>query len=570
MEKENDLQNLDSAIASDIRIEKHSIIQVESVSNHDLNNTSTNNELVTTPTTTTTHSTSEAINKKKRNLIMTFIALQVSLFLSALDTTIVSTILPNVGSEFNQMNIVSWVATAYLLTFDAFQPLFAKFSDIFGRKWTLITAISIFLIGSLLCGVSTTMITLIISRAVAGIGAAGISSGVNIVIAEIIPLEKRGSYQGIVNAVWALSGVMGPLLGKGTLTDHVTWRWCFYINLPIGGIAILLLFFFLDLPTQKSSLKDKLKRIDYLGTIIFLAAALLLLLALNFGGQFYPWVSAAVLVPLIFSFIFIILFVIVEYKFAKEPIVPLRLFRNRTFTGALFINWWFGFTFFSFIYYIPIYFQVVKGDGAMWAGIRILPLQMVTVTLSFSVGYFISKFQVYRPFIWVGSCLLTLHIGLVILFDVDTNYSTIYIINTVGAIGMGSLFTATNIGIQASVDHKDVAVCIGLGNFSRLLGAAVGVAISGTILNSELSKNLPTVLPPEYVDIVIEKALFIYHGLPEQYKSNTIQVYCNAIRMMWYIITPLTSFTIIGSVFIKHYNLRQHNQEKKIMIIYNQ
>ncbi|CAO3652070.1 unnamed protein product [Cunninghamella blakesleeana] len=526
MEKVKHIQTSDSAIASNLVIENHSVIQVESESNQNRNNDLTSFQ-----------STISEKNEKNETIakIMTFIALQVALFLSALDSTIVSTILPHIGSEFNQMTIVSWVATAYILTFDAFQPMFAKFSDIFGHKWTLITAIIIFLIGSLLCGISTTMIMLIISRALSGVGAAGIFSGVFIVISEIVPLEKRGNYQGAINAVFAFAGIGGPL---GGFTDNITWRWCFYINLPIGGAAIILLFFFLDLPTQKSSLIAKLKRIDYLGTLIILIAALLFLLALNFGSDLYPWTSAAVLVPLIVSFILIILFIIVESKFAKEPIVPLRLFKNKSAV-------------------------VVKGDSAMWSGIRLLPLQLAVFIFSFSGGLLISKLQSYRPFLFLGTCLITLGVGLVCLYDVNTSFPIIYGTTVIEGAGFGLIFASKMIAMQASVEPKDTPVAVGLVNFFRFLGSAVGVAIASSILNSELKHRLPTVLPSDYVDIVIQQALYVHHGLPDQYKEATIQVYCDSIRLVWYVITPLTGLSILGCFLLQHYDLRKPGQHDK-------
>ncbi|CAO3652066.1 unnamed protein product [Cunninghamella blakesleeana] len=563
MEKEDHSQQQQHSVTltektTEVAVMEDQKIQVASESTPNPSST----EITTTVTETTTKADERSDKKKTFYRVMTFIALQVTLFLGALDGTIVSTILPHVGSEFNQMSIVAWIATAYILTFDAFQPLFAKFSDIFGRKWTLITGISIFLFGSLLCGVATSMIMLIVFRAVAGIGAAGVFSGVFIIISEIVPLEKRGSYQGIINAVFAVSSVFGPLIGGG-FTDNISWRWCFYINLPIGGVAIVLLIFFLDLPTPKTTFADKLKRIDYAGTVIVLVAAILFLLAMNFGGELYPWKSAAVIVPLVFSFLFAGVFAYVESKFAKEPIVPPRLFKNRSVVGILFTNWWFGVSFFSLVYYLPIYFQVVKGDSAMWSGIRLIPMQLVICAASVTTGLLISKFQLYRPFIWIGTCLLTLHIGLVSLFDVDTGFPMIYGITVIGGVGMGLMFSSTIIAIQAAVEPKDIAVVTGLGNFARLLGAAVGVSISSSILNSELKDNLPTVLPAEYAEIIMKQALFIYNGLPEEYKAPTIQVYCDAIRLIWYVVTPLTALSIIGGALVKHYNLRKPGQRNK-------
>ncbi|CAO3652074.1 unnamed protein product [Cunninghamella blakesleeana] len=509
MEKEPEIKNLDSALVTDLILDSQSIIQVESISSQILNNDSIANHVVIAATN------GEKDGRNKKNgIILVTIALQLSLFLSALDNTIVSTILPVVGSEFNQMDIVSWVATAYVLTFDAFQPLFAKLSDIFGRKWTMIASIFIFLFGSLLCGVSTSMIMLITARAISGVGAAGATSGVYVVISDIVPLEKRGSYHGC-----------------GVLTDNTTWRWCFYINLPIGGIATLLLFFFLDLPTQKSSLIDKLKRIDYLGTLVILIAALLFLLALNFGKS----------------------------KFAKEPIIPLRLFKNRSLASVFISNWWSGIGFLSIVYYLPIYFQVVKGESALFSGIRMLPLQAAMCTGSSLSGYLISKFQFYRLFIWLGTSVFTLGIGFLSLLDVNTEFYVVHIISLIGGLGLGMLFPSTTIALQASVEPKDIAVAIGLGNFSRLLGATVGIAISSSVLNSELNKSLPMVLPTEYVDMIIKQGLFIHHGLPDQYKSMAIQTYCHSFRVIWYAITPIMSLSIISSLFVKHHSLLKSN-----------
>ncbi|CAO3652082.1 unnamed protein product [Cunninghamella blakesleeana] len=348
----------------------------------------------------------------------------------------------------------------------------------------------------------------------------------------------------------------------GGFTDNITWRWCFYINLPIGGIAIALLIFFLDIPTKKSSFIEKLKRIDYAGAFIILIAALLFLLALNFGSDLFPWRSAAVLVPLIFSFVLVIGFAFVESKFAKEPIMPPRLIKNRSVFGVIVVNWWFGLSFFSLIYYLPVYFQVVKGDTAMWSGIRLIPMQMSVCVFSILTGLLISKFQVYRPFLWIGTSVITLHVGLVSLFNVDTSFSMIYGITVIGGAGMGMLFSSTIIAIQSPVDRKDISVATGLNNFSRLLGSAIGISVSSSILNSELNKNLSNLLPPEYVDMVIKQALYVQQGLPEQYKTITIQAYCDSIRFIWYIITPITALSIVGALLVKHHHLRkpgQHN-----------
>ncbi|KAI8646263.1 major facilitator superfamily domain-containing protein [Parasitella parasitica] len=498
---------------------------------------------------------------KKNNLFLTFGGLQIALFLAALDSTIVSTALPRIGSEFNQMSIVAWVATAYILTFDAFQPLFAKFSDIFGRKWILIFGIVIFLLGSVLCGAAKNMIMLIVCRAIAGIGGAGIFSMVFIIIADLVPLEKRGSYQGIVNAVFALSSVFGPLIG-GSFTDYVTWRWNFYINLPIGAVALAVLTFFLHLPVPKGDLKDKLKRIDYVGTLIVLAFATLFLLAMNFGGQTFPWKSAAVIVPLVLTGLLVALLIFIEGKVA-EPLLPPRLFKNRTISAVLATNWFFGMTFFSMVYYLPIYFQVVREDSAMWSGIRLIPMELLIAVFSTISGLFISKTGIFKPLLPIGMGLLTLCVGLISLFGQDTLFSEIYGITVIGGSGLGFMFSSAIIALQASAEPRDIAVVTGLGNFSRILGGALGVAISSAILNSSLAQDLTALVPADVVQNVLASSEYVRHGCPPEYVQDVLDCYLDALRLIWYVMTAMCGVGFFLSLFVKPAPILKADQKQQ-------
>ncbi|KAF7725936.1 hypothetical protein EC973_009173 [Apophysomyces ossiformis] len=493
---------------------------------------------------------------KKIKLVLTFLGLQLSLFLAALDGTIVSTALPHIGSDFNEMAIVAWVATAYIVTFDAFQPLFSKFSDIFGRKWILVFGISLFLLASVLCGAAKSMIMLIVFRAIAGIGAAAIFSMVFVIISELVPLEKRGSYQGLVNAVFALSSVFGPLIG-GSFTDYVTWRWNFYINLPIGAAALLVLILFLQLPTPKDKFTEKLKRIDYVGTALVLAFATLFLLALNFGGQMFPWKSAAVIVPLVLAGILVAVLVIVEVKFAKEPLMPPHLFKNRSVVSVLLTNIFFGIVFFAMIYYLPIYFQVVRGDSAMWSGIRMIPMQMIICVFSTASGLFISKTGIYRPLLGIGMGLITLCVGLISMFGLETSWSRIYGFTIIGGMGMGCMFSASIIALQASVAPKDLAVVTGLGNFARILGGALGVAIASAALNSSLQQDLPNAIPHDLADMVISSSEFVRRGLPSQYLDVTLRTYIEGLQLIWHVMIPMAAIGFISAFFLKHHEMRR-------------
>ncbi|KAI9317562.1 major facilitator superfamily domain-containing protein [Dichotomocladium elegans] len=430
--------------------------------------------------------------------MIVFFSLQISLFMAALDGTIVATSLPKIGSDFNSMAISSWVATSYILTQDVFQPILAKLSDIFGRKYILMISVGIFEIGSVLCATSKTMIMLIVCRAIQGIGAGGIFSMVFIVISDIVPLEKRGNYQGIINAVFTIAGVVGPLVG-GSLTDQ--------------------------------DLKTKLKRIDY----AVLCAATLFLLALNFGGQTFPWASVPVILPLCISGALLGLLVVVELKYAKEPLMPPRLFKNRTVVCMLIVNILWGLVFFSVLYFIPIYFQVVRGDSAMWSGIRMIPMQIVVSVVSITSGRLITVTGRYRPMIAME----------------------IYGSIIVGGVGMGCVVGSTVIACQAAVETRDIAVVTGLNTFSRMLGSALGVAISASILNSSLRKKLSLVIPMEYVTAVVESPEYVRNGLPSEYYEVTIKTYVQSLRLLWYILVAFMILAFVSAVLSKHHPLRR-------------
>ncbi|KAI8142250.1 major facilitator superfamily domain-containing protein [Fennellomyces sp. T-0311] len=494
------------------------------------------------------------VKSENAQRIFAFAGLQLALFLSALDSTIISTSLPRIGSDFNQMSLVAWVSTAYLLTFDGFQPLFSKFSDIFGRKWILLFGICVFLIASILCGTSQSIVMLIAGRSIQGIGAAGTFSMVFVIISDIVPPEKRGSYQGVINGVFALASIFGPLIG-GSFTDYVSWRWNFYINLPIGVLALFLILFFLHLPTPKGRLLEKLRRIDYLGTFNVLAFSTLFLLAMNFGGQTFPWRSAAVIVPLVLSAVMVGLLILVEIKFAKEPLMPPRLFKIRSVVSILITNWFFGITFFSIAYYLPMYLQVVRGDSAMWSGIRMIPMQITATVFATITGVFISKTGIYRPLIIFGTAILTLCVGLISILDIHTDYAKIYGFTTIGGVGLGLIFSAAIIGLQAAAEPRDIAVVTGLGNFSRILGGALGVSIAAAILNSSLHHDLPGRIPEPFVDMVIGSPESLKHHLPVQYFGTVMNVYMSAIKLIWHVMIPMAGVAFISSLFIQHHSI---------------
>ncbi|KAI8141120.1 major facilitator superfamily domain-containing protein [Fennellomyces sp. T-0311] len=498
--------------------------------------------------------TDERQKARYRNVmqLLVMFGLQISVFLAALDKTIIATALPTIGSEFQAMPISSWLINSYVLCFNSFQPLFAKFSDIFGRKWTVMSGISMFMLGSLIGGVAKSMIMLIVARGIQGIGAASIMSMAFVIIADLVPLEKQSAYQSLISVVFGIASVTGPFIG-GVFTDQVTWRWNFYINLPVGTLSMILIFFTLHLHTEKQKLKEKLMRIDYAGNFLALTASACFLLALNFGGQAFPWKSIPVLFVL--TCILVTLFIVVEVRYAKEPLMPPRLFKNRSVVATLFVDLSFGMCFYATIFFLPIFFQAVRGDSAMWSGIRLIPMEVTLAVAAAVSGAFIAKSGIYRSVMIIGVALFASSAGLFSLFSITTNWSMVYGITVIHGIGCGMFLAANSIAILAAVEKSDAAVAIGVREFMASLGGALGVAIASSVLNTALKKNLSSVIPLEYVDRVFHSPEYIRNGLPPVYFDATIEAYAYSMKFVWHIITALGGFGFLSSLFMKHYSL---------------
>ncbi|RUP46061.1 major facilitator superfamily domain-containing protein [Jimgerdemannia flammicorona] len=338
---------------------------------------------------------------------------------------IVSTAIPRIGSDFNELDNAVWIVTAYVLAFDAFQPIYGKLADIFGRKVTLLFSIAIFLTGSLLCGIASNLIMLVIFRAFQGMGGSGVLALVLITVADVVPLRERGKYMGIINGVFGISSVLGPLIGI-FFTDHISWKWAFFINLPIGAVTVIIIIFYLKTPTPEGSFMGKLKRIDFAGTILILSFATLLLLALNFGGVTYPWMSVPVIACIVASVLLIVVLAFVEFRRAVEPVIPARLFKSRNISATYVAQWFFGMTFNGVLIEMPLFLQVsteqngqydqsirwnhalstlihffhhqkaVRGDSATVSGLRIILLEVGICSSGVLVGYLISRFNNYR------------------------------------------------------------------------------------------------------------------------------------------------------------------------------
>jgi len=429
----------------------------------------------------------------KRERTVTLIGIMVALLLGALDQTIVATAMPKILQDLNGLSLYTWVVTAYLLASTAMIPIYGKLSDLYGRKVVVLIGVVLFLLGSILSGQSRSMVELIIFRAVQGLGSAGIFSTAFTVIADLFAPAERGRYQGIFGAVFGIASVIGPWLG-GLLTDNLSWRWVFYVNMPVGLIALLLIV--LQMPPLKPALHKKVS-IDWLGSVTLLVGILPLLLALSLGGEEYPWASWQVLGCFGLSVVGILSFIVVERR-AEEPIIPFDLFKNRTYVignaGSLLLN---GVAFFGAVVFLPIYMVMVVGVSATSAGLTIMPLTLGLVVASLISGQVVSRTGRYKALLLVGTVIvLGGYILMLGLTTTSTRWDVTWRMIILG-LGIGPALPIFNLAIQNAVSPREIGAATSSTLFFRQIGSTVGIAVFGTILATVLSTRLPVYMPQE-------------------------------------------------------------------------
>ena len=460
--------------------------------------------------------------ESRRRVRLIFAALLLVLLLASLDQTIVSTALPTIVGDLGGLNHLSWVVTAYLLTATVAGPLYGKLGDLYGRKLVLQAAIVIFLVGSALCGLAQGMTELILFRALQGLGAGGLIVVTLAVVGDIIPPRERGRYQGYFGAVFGVSTIIGPLLG-GFFVDNLTWRWIFYVNLPIGIVALAVIG--IVFRTQAVHLRHQM---DYLGAALLAAGLTSIVLFTSLGGTTWAWSSWQIVSLVVASIVLLPAFILVERR-ADEPILPLTLFRERTFAVTSAVGFIVGFALFGAVTFLPLYLQITKGSSPTRSGLELTPLMAGVLVTSILSGNLITRWGRYKPFPIAGTALMAVGLFLLSRLQVGTPTWEVLGSGVVLGLGLGMVMQVLVLAVQNAVDPRNMGVATSGSTLFRQIGGSIGVSIFGAIFASRLGAELASRLPtnarvPQATDPAGIRAL------PPQVRSVFEQAFAAALH----------------------------------------
>ncbi len=495
----------------------------------------------------------EFSKEEHRRILVILFALMLGMFLAALDQTIVATALPTIAGDLHGLNHLSWVVTAYLIASTISLPLWGKFGDLYGRKNFFQISIVIFLVGSMMSGLSHSMIELISCRAIQGIGAGGLMVGSQAIIGDVIPPRQRGRYMGYFGAVFGLSSILGPLAG-GWLTQHVSWRWIFYINVPIGIVALIAIALVLHIPTHRVPHK-----IDWWGTTFLSSGVVALILLTTWGGTTYAWGSTMIMALGIGGAALIAIFCLVELR-AAEPIIPLVLFRNRTFSAASAVGFVIGFTMFGAIIYLPLYLQIVHGASPTKSGLELLPMvagMLVTFILS---GQLVSRTGRYKIFPISGSAVLAVGLGFLAGLGPQTSFGYVALYMVIVGLGLGLVMQVLVVAVQNSVPYSQLGTATATATFFRTIGGAFGVAVLGAVFNAQLLAKLrqnasPAVLKLLSGGTITANPAEISH-LPLAQRTQVIDAFSHSLQTVFIVAVPFAIVAFALSWAIKEIPLR--------------
>ncbi|MEU5882682.1 MDR family MFS transporter [Spirillospora sp. NPDC047279] len=493
-----------------------------------------------------------------RDLYVILGALMLAMLLAALDQTIVSTALPTIVSELGGLNHLSWVVTAYLLSATASTPLWGKLGDQYGRKRLFQTSIVIFLIGSALCGIAQDMTQLIAFRGLQGLGGGGLMVLVVAIVGDVVPVRERGRYQGLFGAVFGVSSVCGPLLG-GWFVDNLSWRWVFYINIPVGILALIVIAAVLHTTSAREQHK-----IDYLGTLLIVGWAVGLVLMTTWGGTQYDWASPQIIGLGVGSVILIVVWIFVERR-AAEPIMPPRLFREAVFSQSSAISFVVGFAMFGAMTFLPIFLQVVHGVSPTLSGVHLLPMMIGMLVASIGSGQLISNTGRYKIYPVIGTPIIGVAMWLCSRMDENTSTWSMSLRFALLGFGLGLVMQVLVIAVQNAVPYEDLGSATSGVTFFRQIGGSFGVAVFGSVFANRLASNMEEVarsgeLPPGFDPTAAEGNPKLLDQLPPQVRGDVLHVYAESIQTVFLWAVPVVAVAVVLTWFLREVPLRATSQ----------
>ncbi|KAI2615858.1 MFS drug transporter [Hypoxylon sp. NC1633] len=499
------------------------------------------------------------------------LALYLVLFVAALDQTIVATSIPTISAALHSASGYVWIGGAYLLATAAAGPIWARVSDIWGRKPALLGAVFVFAVASMIAALSINMPMLIAARALQGTAGGGLGQLVTITISDLFSVRKRALYLGLLGVVWALAATAGPLIG-GALTQLVDWRWCFWINLPACGLAFVLLLLLLDVHNPHTKFREGIAAIDWFGTVCILGVTLLLLLGLDFGGAIFPWDSPKVICLIVFGVVMVGLFLFSEKRLAKYPLMPLGIFKNWSNNAAFLVAFAHNMVSIGIEYYLPLYFQSVKQTSPLRSGILILPMLITEAATDIMAGVFIHRTGRYRELAWVGVTLMTVGTGLYIHFGTETSVAEIAGFEIVGGIGTALLFQIPMLAIQNTVSQADTASATASLGFLNKVATALSIVLGGVVFQNSMAARQPSLAAAGLGESVLQALapdqaaanVEVVQSITDAAQRLAVQdAFAWSLRNMFILYTCIAAVAVVASVFLKHERLRTEHTETK-------
>ncbi|KAI9373198.1 major facilitator superfamily domain-containing protein [Aspergillus egyptiacus] len=496
---------------------------------------------------------------------------QLALFISALDQTIVATASPTIAADLHSGGGYVWIGGAYLLGNAASGNIWANLSDIWGRKPILLSAVALFFISSIVCAKAVDMTMLIVGRSIQGVAGGGLIQLILITISDLFSVRRRSLFLGLTESIWTVAGALGPILG-GSFTETLSWRWIFWINLPVCGTAFVLLIFYLNVHNPRTPFVDGVKAVDWFGSFFILAISVMVLLGLDFGGDTFPWDSPKVICLIVFGSLMSIAFIYSEKRLAKYPLMPLHIFKSRSNIACFLVVFTHGFAFLGAEYYLPLYFQSAQGKTPFHSGLLILPFILTESVAGLSVGIIIHRTGRYREVIWLGMALVTLGTGLFINYTTLSPLGKIIGYQIVTGFGCGLLFFPPLLALQNNIPQRDTAAATATFGFVRNVAMALSVVLGGVVFQNSMrmrrshlaQAGLSETLQAEFTGAEAAANVLAVKDMEGEVERMAVKgAFAWSIRNIWILYTALAAVGLLASLFITKRQLSREHVEMK-------